>query len=426
MEIQKERRGGPKRIGELLVAAGIIRQEVLMEALQIAKKSSTPVGRVLMTIGELSERNLQVAIEVQSMVRDQLISPEFGIRALNQCARTQVPLEETFRRLGWTPPAERTTNTSNELGRLLLDCGVITESVLEQGLRQSIENDLPLGRCLVLSRVITANFLASALTAQVLFRDGKISYDQAINGLRASAKKAQPIEDSLQESGAYASDKGKVKVGDLLAQAGIVSEADKATAVERGLSDGMPVGEVFVQSGMISPSVLDESLKLQEMVNNGQMSTLQAAAILSQANARNVPMEAVIQEKSNSKDEVNKVNKVIYLVRKAELLGRDDWKKVEIMANQMNVTYGEVIYSRDLLPRKLLDAVFQGQKLIEDDLITESHLVKVLRAVRDTKVEFATALKTVSPDAEDHSHDSRGKQQPEEKGSGIFGIFRKK
>jgi hypothetical protein len=32
MEIQKERRGGPKRIGELLVAAGIIRQEVLMEA----------------------------------------------------------------------------------------------------------------------------------------------------------------------------------------------------------------------------------------------------------------------------------------------------------------------------------------------------------------------------------------------------------
>ncbi len=425
MEIQKERRGGPKRIGELLVAAGIIRQEVLMEALQIAKKSSTPVGRVLMTIGELSERNLLVAIEVQSMIRDQLISPEFGIRALNQCARTQVPLEETFRRLGWTPPAERTTNTTNELGRLLIDAGIITEAVLEQGLRQSVENDLPLGRCLVLSRVITANFLASALTAQVLFRDGKISYDQAINGLRASAKKAQPIEDSLQESGAYASDKGKVKVGDLLAQAGIVSEADKATAVERGLSDGMPVGEVFVQSGMISPSVLDESLKLQEMVNNGQMSSLQAAAILNQANARNVPMEAVIQEKSNSKDEVAKVNKVIYLVRKAELLNRDEWKKMEILASQMNVTYGEVIYSRDLLPRKLLEAVFQGQKLIEDDLITESHLIKVLRAVRDTKVEFSTALKTVSPDADDHSNDARGKQQ-EEKGSGIFGIFRKK
>lgn len=425
MEIQKERRGGPKRIGELLVAAGIIRQEVLMEALQIAKKSSTPVGRVLMTIGELSERNLLVAIEVQSMIRDQLISPEFGIRALNQCARTQVPLEETFRRLGWTPPAERTTNTTNELGRLLIDAGIITEMVLEQGLRQSVENDLPLGRCLVLSRVITANFLASALTAQVLFRDGKISYDQAINGLRASAKKAQPIEDSLQESGAYASEKGRVKVGDLLAQAGIVSEADKATAVERGLSDGMPVGEVFVQSGMISPSVLDESLKLQEMVNNGQMSTLQAAAILNQANARNVPMEAVIQEKSNSKDEVAKVNKVIYLVRKAELLNRDEWKKMEILASQMNVTYGEVIYSRDLLPKKLLDAVFQGQKLIEDDLITEGHLVKVLRAVRDTKVEFSVALKTVSPDADDHSHDPRGKQQ-EEKGSGIFGIFRKK
>lgn len=426
MEINKDRRGGPKRIGELLVAAGIIRQEVLMEALQIAKKSNTPVGRVLMTIGELSERNLQIAIEVQSMIRDQLISPEFGIRALNQCARAQVPLDETFRRLGWTPPTERTSNTSNELGRLLIDSGIITEAVLEQGLRQSIENDLPLGRCLVLSRIITANFLASALTAQVLFRDGKISYDQAINGLRASAKKAQPIEEIMTETGVYATDKGKVKVGDLLSQAGIVSESDKATAVERGLSDNMPVGEVFVQSGMISPSVLDESLKLQEMVNNGQMSTLQAAAILSQANQRNVPMETVIQEKSNSKDEVAKVNKVIYLVRKAELLNKDEWKRMEILATQMNLTYGEVIYSKDLLPKKLLDAVFQGQKLIEDELITESHLVKVLRAVRDTKVEFATALKTVSPDVDDHSHDSRNKPQKEEGGSGIFGIFRKK
>ncbi len=426
MEINKDRRGGPKRIGELLVAAGIIRQEVLMEALQIAKKSNTPVGRVLMTIGELSERNLQLGIEVQSMIREQLISPEFGIRALNQCARSSVSLDETFRRLGWTPPAERTTNTTNELGRLLVDSGIITEAVLEQGLRQSVENDLPLGRCLVLARVITSNFLASALTAQVLFRDGKISYDQAINGLRAAAKKAQSIEEIMSESGVYNTDKAKVKVGDLLAQAGIVTESDKATAVERGLSDNMPVGEVFVQNGMISPSVLDESLKLQEMVNNGQMSTLQAAAILSQANARNVPMETVIQEKPNSKDEVAKVNKVIYLVRKAELLNRDEWKRMELLATQMNLTYGEVIYSKDLLPRKLLDAVFQGQKLIEDELITESHLVKVLKAVRDTKVEFATALKTTSPDVEDHSHDSRNKPQEKEGGSGIFGIFKKK
>ncbi len=61
----KERRGGPKRIGELLVAANVIKPEVLLEALQVAKKSATPLGRVLMSIGELTERDVETAIEIQ-------------------------------------------------------------------------------------------------------------------------------------------------------------------------------------------------------------------------------------------------------------------------------------------------------------------------------------------------------------------------
>src|ERR1700733_14185429 len=124
MEITRERRAGPKRIGELLVGANVIKPEVLGEALQIAKKTQTPLGRVLMSIGELTERDLQTAIEVQSLLREGVVSAEFGIRALNVAVRSCISLEEAFKRLGWKAP-ERESMPGSELGELLMEAGVV-------------------------------------------------------------------------------------------------------------------------------------------------------------------------------------------------------------------------------------------------------------------------------------------------------------
>ena len=98
------RRSSPKRIGELLVAANIIRQEVLLEALKVSKTSQTPLGRVLMSIGELSEYDVEVALYVQSLIRQNTISAEFGVKAINVCIKGRIPLDDAFKRLGWTPP----------------------------------------------------------------------------------------------------------------------------------------------------------------------------------------------------------------------------------------------------------------------------------------------------------------------------------
>ena len=199
------RRVPPKRIGELLVAANVIRQEVLLEALKISKNSQTPVGRVLMTIGELSESDVETAIYIQGLIRNSVISSEFGVKVINVSVKGRIPLEEAFRRLGWTPPAdvEQQSGTLGELGELLVQAGLIDRSVLEQALYQSHENNLPLGRCLVLNRAISSNLLQSALTAQVLMRDGKITEDQAINSLKNSACKQQSLEQTLVDAGAY-------------------------------------------------------------------------------------------------------------------------------------------------------------------------------------------------------------------------------
>jgi len=393
MEIVKERRAGPKRIGELLVAANVIKPEVLLEALQVAKKSATPLGRVLMSIGELTERDVQTAIEVQSLLREGVISAEFGIRALNVAIKGCISLEDAFKRLGWKAP-QREAAPGSELGELLLEAGVVDSRILDEGMKQSRENNLPLGRCLVLARALPSNLLASALTAQVLLRDGKITREQALNGLRAASKKTQSIEASLQESGAYKQQ--TIRVGDLLTSAGLVTEGDKISAIEIGLVNEQPVGQVLVQSGMISNLTLENSLRLQEMVNNGQLTAAQAADILKSAHSRNTTVDAVMADRSSKEDEIARANDVIDLLVSSGVVGREDITKAENIGGQLSLSMGEVLLTTGMLDKRMLQAAVQGKTLIDDGILQAEQVTACLHYSHKTGVDFADALREVS------------------------------
>lgn len=395
MDLVKDRRAGPKRIGELLVAANVIKPEVLLEALQVAKKSSTPLGRVLMSIGELTERDVQTAIEVQSLLREGVISGEFGIRALNVAIKGCMSLEDAFNRLGWKAP-QRESMPGSELGELLLEAGVVDHKSLDDAMRQSHENNLPLGRCLVLARVIASPLLTSALTAQVLLRDGKITREQAITGLRAASRKHQSIEASLQEVGAYKPNQQSIRVGDLLTSAGIVTEGDKVSAIEMGLVNEVPIGQVLVQTGVISAQMLDESLKLQEMVAAGQLSGVQAADILRTAHQRGSSIESIISERSTKEDEIARANEVIELLQKAGIVTDEDMNKANTLCAQLNISVGEVFLTTGMVDKRILQAASQGKNLIEDGILQPEQVCACLHYCNKTGVDFSEALREVS------------------------------
>ncbi|MDX1990471.1 MAG: hypothetical protein SFV17_27505 [Candidatus Obscuribacter sp.] len=388
------------------MAANVIRQEVLLEALKISKNSQTPVGRVLMTIGELSESDVETAIYIQGLIRNSVISSDFGVKVINVSVKGRIPLEEAFRRLGWTPPAdvEQQSGTLGELGELLVQAGLIDRSVLEQALYQSHENNLPLGRCLVLNRAISSNLLQSALTAQVLMRDGKITEDQAINSLKNSARKQQSLEQSLVDAGAYRQPaKESVKLGDLLSQAGLVTEGDKISAIEIGLNENQKIGEVLIQTGMIAPGVVDESLRLQEMVSSGELSGLQAADILRQANARKVGIDVIMEERASRKEEVEKINAVLEVILQSGALSGENFNRAQSLARQLNVSIAEVILTKEMVEKRLIMAAYQGQSLVNDGIINGAQCVLAMKMCVKTGKEFHEVLKELPSDTAESS-----------------------
>lgn len=396
------RRSSPKRIGELLVAANIIRQEVLLEALKVSKTSQTPLGRVLMSIGELSEYDVEVALYVQSLIRQNTISAEFGVKAINVCIKGRIPLDDAFKRLGWTPPetTDEQKASAGELGELLVQSGLLDRSMLEQAQWQGQENNLPLGRCLVLNRMITSVLLQSALTAQVLIRDGKITEEQAIAGLKKAVAKHQSLEQSLVDTGAFrTSGKDTIKLGDLVTQAGLVTEGDKISAIEIGLSEHQKIGEVFVQTGMISPEVVDESLRLQEMVTTGALSGLQAADILRQAHSRHVSIDTIIEERSSRQDDIAKVNTVMEILLQSGALSGDNFNRAQSLARQLNVSMAEIIVTKEMIDKRLINAALQAQSFVAEGILKPVQCAAAVKMCQQTGLELHEVLKDLPPDA---------------------------
>ncbi len=381
-----------------------------------------------MSIGELSEYDVEVALYVQSLIRLNTISAEFGVKAINVCIKGRIPLDDAFKRLGWTPPetTDEQKASAGELGELLVQSGLLDRSMLEQAQWQGQENNLPLGRCLVLNRMITSVLLQSALTAQVLIRDGKITEEQAIAGLKKAVAKHQSFEQSLVDTGAFRiPGKDSIKLGDLVTQAGLVTEGDKISAIEIGLSENQKIGEVFVQTGMISSEIVDDSLRLQEMVTSGALSGLQAADILRQASARSVSIDTIIEERVSRQDDIAKVNTVMEILLQSGALSGDNFNRAQSLARQLNVSMAEIIVTKDMIDKRLINAAIQAQSLVSEGILKPVQCATAVKMCQQTGLELHEVLKDLPPDAPSVTAPSQAVKDESEKKGWIGNIWNK-
>ena len=259
---------GGVRLGDLLTQAGLLRPEELREAMQIAKHQSLPVGRVLIMSGFLSDGQLRAAVQAQSLLKDGVITLDVVLQALSIVGKEEMPLEDAFRQLGLDVQQSQPTN---KLGELLIEAELVTREVLDQALGQSTQSGLPLGRILILTGALVEPLLSSALNAQVLVRDHKITREQAVQGLKSARDRQVPLEQGLAESGLQLPLHNTIRLGELLVKAGIMPDTNLMDYVEMGLVQEQPLGQILIAQSVINEQVLTNALELQKMVASGAL-----------------------------------------------------------------------------------------------------------------------------------------------------------
>jgi hypothetical protein len=424
MEHGKDKKTGPKRIGELLVAANVVRADKLLEALHLSKKTKSPIGRTLMSLGQLTEQDLEAAIELQALLRAGAISTEFGIRALNVAVKNRVSLQQAFVKLGWRPPMEDVVPIS-DLGELLLEAGIVTPRSLEEAVKNSKDYGLPLGRCLVVNKALNANILGSVLTAQVLMRDGKISKEQAVAGLKLAAAKQQSLEESLKESGTFAEKENNIKLGELLCAAGLLSETDKVSAIEVGLERKKPIGEILVTSGIIPSTILHECLNIQALIANRSLTSEEAVEILKESRIRRIPVAKVKQEYDVKRAKIKSANEVLDLIISANLLTPEQINAAQNATSITGATVGEVLLEAGLLNEENIEATAEAKRLYEMKVISVDQAMASLRYCFQKGVDFHRALQEAPWDFNDSQNGVDNKDSQEQRNKWLEGIWSK-
>jgi hypothetical protein len=161
------------------------------------------------------------------------------------------------------------------LSRMLIEAGIIDYGQLFNALKIAETTRLPLGRVLVMSRILSERLLLTALNAQVLIRQGQLSVERAARALSEAHLRMSNSPETWLQSSHPLRDSG-MKLGEMLRTAGLICDADLTRALELSSTTTKRIGEALIELRTIDTEILDQSLELQSMIRFGCIDAPQA------------------------------------------------------------------------------------------------------------------------------------------------------
>jgi len=392
-EAENKMQGQPMRIGELLTTLGLVSAKDLNEALQIGRDTGLPVGRVLTMSSFLTEPQLKAALKAQSLLNDGLITMDQVAKAMDLSVLNSIPLEEALAKTGWVNRAP----ASSKLGELLVGAELTTEEQMEGALRQSITTGLPMGRLLVLSGVLSDSLLTAALTAQILIRDGKLAKEDAILHLKAAKKRHVPIEVPLSEKGFYElPSRQGVRLGELLAAAGLISESEVLNAVEVGLLEQKPIGQVLVERSPISETELEAALQLQREIASQAVAVDQAAQALFLVHNDGISLKTALTKIEALAPKKDGAPPLAHFLRLVRGIDNEDLRKAMEYAVKDSELFTQISIRSGIIDEPTLRLAQQCQDLMQKGTLTLERACILFDHARRKGLSVEAALKELS------------------------------
>lgn len=264
-------------IGELLVKASIISQKQLDDCVRQSGMKRLHLGQMLMMSGYISPRDLQAAMDAQTMLRDNTIDGDMAIKCLRMAYKQGLSFSDVVNDQQ-AVEQQKADSAVWTLGHLLHEADVATQQQLDAAYQRSNATNIPTGRILILNGVITEVLLSRALDLLVKARDEVCTREEAIEAMRVAAglSPGSPLTQSLL----LPSTSKRPRLGQLMLMAGIMSETDVMNAVEFGLTYNIMIGQVMVEQGYVATHMVEAALELQQYVESGQIDDARAGEVL--------------------------------------------------------------------------------------------------------------------------------------------------
>lgn len=383
MLLAKRTRSPRYRLGELFLEAGIISPVILNNCLLVAKRTSMPLGRVLVLSGHVSELDIECAIKTQSSIRDGSIEVQMAKELLRFSHVHQVTIDEAYRLNG----ISRELGALSRLGKLVLAAGIVDETALKQAMRYSEKTGYPLGLSLVHLELMTEQTLTTCINLQILLRDKHLHFFDAVKALQFIVRDGESFEGLLVALGLRGAGIAipAPKVGELLVAANLISKEDAMVLAELGTEKDMQYGELVTTYNLVQPNVIDAAVRLQKMFNNPMFTVARAARLLHLVHSMNTTLEHVLVE-------FDVIEQAVTLLRAAEVIDEAVLREAAASIENFAMCVSEALILRHAITANQARKALMCLHQIESGTMTYEEALRVLSAAKASGEEEALEI----------------------------------
>ncbi len=306
------------RIGDILMGAGIVSDEFIKSALGSFEERGMPLGKILTGSGYLTEGQLKLALDIQSLVNDRRLPMDIGVAVLGLAHNEGLTLPEAFEKAKVVQPEDL---LSNKLGQLLTGAGVISQQILDEALSVSQSSGLPLGHIFCYRGVLSQQLLETALLGQQLVRRGSLSRESCISAISKAYAREVALEQLPYNAGFVRSmTRLTPRLGELVFEGEFIADAQLITALQLSLSNAITSGAAMISCAELQPGVILACVEMQEMIDNDLLTSQLAYDTLFIMREFGYSFERALAEACNSTPLVNHTSVLAELLSQANLL----------------------------------------------------------------------------------------------------------
>lgn len=270
------------RLGQLLVAAGIVTDRDLEEALQINVRTGLPLGHVFCFHGYVSQAILYTALQVQESIRRNAIGRPEAIAGLNAAARRERNLERLEINKGYQ---KLPMKQALRLGEMLVEARVLVDKLLPDSLVRSLQFQKPIGEILIQSHFASPQLIDAAVEMQEMIDNGCLLQNMANEVLLNMRASEVPFAKALGQACTFRHRNNLAKIlVDLLASAQAVTltklTKDIQERLEVNYNQINDVSKQLLEHELVEPDLLFAGMRCVYLVDTKFINMEQATIIL--------------------------------------------------------------------------------------------------------------------------------------------------
>jgi hypothetical protein len=270
---------------------------------------------------------------------------------------------------------------------------MINPEQLGRALTRASDSGMQMGRILVLNRDLSSWMMLSALNAQILVRDGKITKEQAVQALGTVGRRRISIEQALFELGLYRESPGQtIKIGELCLMAGLMGESDMLECLEIEIVKEKQFGQILLEQGLVTQALLEASVYLQDMVSNDTLKAYQAAEALRQVRNKEVSVYQAVAELQPPPQLTPPPFKMAEVLSQSGIVEMDAIQKVSESDEDSSIRLGKKLLAAGLVTEPQLYAALRCVSLLREGFISNDSAISIMQYTHKGGMSIDEAL----------------------------------